>query len=414
MLFILLLTPIICFAGSPPTIDEITPTNASSGQEVIIKGSNFGTKDINSNIKILYNNGESTIDVKIIEWKNDGIRFMLPENPSKGDIKGILNVFVNETILKNDFIFKAAPKPSICSISRNDEDGGKSLVVRGENLGYASEKNSIVLQYIVEKKDKEVTVTKFISWTGNKIEFEIPEDFPSFDTTVRITKLNDSALEDAQEKFSVQNPALNEYVKTAVVLKNNNNADESFILEYIANEQQRKVDADPSNKKLVFLGTRLEDIDLKTLSENKFSQDFIGKLTGISQYVTVGVSAVWLTKNHDLVTSPTLRIFINPKSYFAPRTPLFTTKIFSKAWLNGIRDKIDINFGYTAKSETDSSTGSKNTNYVLAGLSFEINRSALLNVGTALATKDVNNDKTQFYIGLTVDSNLLKGLGLMK
>lgn len=49
---------------------------------------------------------------------------------------------------------------------------------------------------------------------------------------------------------------------------------------------------------------------------------------------------------------------------------------------------------------------------MLTGLSFEINKSALLNIGRAFAVNDKTHDKSQTYFGITIDQNYLKEIGI--
>jgi hypothetical protein len=79
-------------------------------------------------------------------------------------------------------------------------------------------------------------------------------------------------------------------------------------------------------------------------------------------------------------------------------------------------DTVDFNSSNSnSSSESDSSDekSSETKTYVLIGLSHELNRSALLNIGWALAPNDTKGKDTQFYVGFTLDSNLLKSLGII-
>jgi hypothetical protein len=77
-------------------------------------------------------------------------------------------------------------------------------------------------------------------------------------------------------------------------------------------------------------------------------------------------------------------------------------------------DRWDLNFGYTSKTPTtESNEADEQKNYVLIGLSNQLNRSALLNIGWALVPGDTKYVDDQFYIGFTIDSNFLKEIGLV-
>ena len=106
-----------------------------------------------------------------------------------------------------------------------------------------------------------------------------------------------------------------------------------------------------------------------------------------------------------------------PKSFYAPRKDLFEIKY---NWLpvpSGLfsLDKWDLNIGLTSSASTsDNSATNDNKNYVLVGFSFEINRSALFNVGRAFVPGNTTGEKSQWYFGITVDQNFFKDIGFIK
>lgn len=160
-------------------------------------------------------------------------------------------------------------------------------------------------------------------------------------------------------------------------------------------------------------------------------------MTGERQHINLGVSAVWLNETRSVVAAPMLRIFLIPKSFYEPRADLF--KIIkaldgSIAFRsgNGVIDgtlyrntvgtlwallqRTDLNVGYTSTTSTDATTGNNvSKSYYLVGVSFEINPAALLNVGYAvLSGKADNGVRGQWYVGLTVDENILRSLKILK
>ncbi len=50
----------------------------------------------------------------------------------------------------------------------------------------------------------------------------------------------------------------------------------------------------------------------------------------------------------------------------------------------------------------------------MSGVSFEANKAALINFGWGIPVNAENKKNGQLYFGLTVDSNILKGLGIVK
>jgi hypothetical protein len=161
----------------------------------------------------------------------------------------------------------------------------------------------------------------------------------------------------------------------------------------------------------LFTGVKIIGSAIDQLREVGFDEDFISKLEGQKQYVTIGMVAILLAKTRDLVAAPMARVFLNPKSYFRPRIPLFSTKyFFNREWFYSIVDRTDLNVGYTV---VESKLDGVKTNFVLAGVSFEANKAALINFGWDIPVNAENKKNGQLYFGLTVDSNILKGLGIV-
>lgn len=174
--------------------------------------------------------------------------------------------------------------------------------------------------------------------------------------------------------------------------------------EFILNQ----FDTRTSNRKMT-----IRDPEIVALKAAGFNDDVIGKLAGHKQHLTIGVAAIMLRDTRDLVTSPILRVFLKPKSFFDYRKPFWGPCWGILCAPSGIVDasKYDLNFGYTSKTAADS--GTENKSYVLVGFSFELNRSALLNFGGAFVPGDGEKKHTQMYLGLTVDYNVLKELGIV-
>jgi hypothetical protein len=156
-----------------------------------------------------------------------------------------------------------------------------------------------------------------------------------------------------------------------------------------------------------------------------FSQDFIKNWIGVPQYVTVGASAIYLTRDNNMVGAGTLRIFFYPRHYFAEinNHPFSPMKKGEKVKWGNLWDNLNpdnergwihrfaLNLGLTTTSATDTS---KSANFFLAGLAYEINRSALLNAGWGFSTSTGSSgSRGQIYLGITLDSNFLKVIGVM-
>ncbi|OGW05893.1 MAG: hypothetical protein A2889_10095 [Nitrospinae bacterium RIFCSPLOWO2_01_FULL_39_10] len=165
--------------------------------------------------------------------------------------------------------------------------------------------------------------------------------------------------------------------------------------------------------KRTFGNTLLTRDEIQQLKQAGFQDDFIAKFEGHPQHVTLGVAAIWLTETTDLTYAPMLRIFLEPRSYFKRRRDYWKEAGWNIYLPYGLiqYDRWDLNFGVTTLTSTDSSSDQRS--YVLVGLSHEINRSALLNIGGAVLPGDVKGKQTQIYFGITVDYNFLKYLGIV-
>jgi len=115
-----------------------------------------------------------------------------------------------------------------------------------------------------------------------------------------------------------------------------------------------------------------------------------------------------------------LRIFLKPKSFFDIKSEYFPhpfyhlSSIMDTGFFQG--DRYDLNLGLTTTVKTqdnDDFTNEKEKNsYFLIGISHELHRYAFVNLGLAYSPGCDTGHKKQFYIGLTVDYNLLKAIGL--
>ncbi len=166
----------------------------------------------------------------------------------------------------------------------------------------------------------------------------------------------------------------------------------------------------------VYGNASLSRDEIKRLKEAGFQDEFIAKFEGHPQYITAGVSAIWLDKSAELTAATMLRIFLKPRSYFKAHKPYWSVKeIWGMHFPKGIIDfsnRWDLNIGYTLSVESTSGDAESN-NYLLVGFSHEMNRSVLFNIGYGFVPGDNRREKKQFYLGLTMDSNFLKFLGIV-
>lgn len=290
--------------------------------------------------------------------------------------------------------------PTIAAAKQSPLTAGEEITIQGSNFGGAPGS----VQITVNQNGKEWTtsvVPKPEQWSDSEIVFTLPKLDGLTTATIHI-KTSGGQVTKAAFAIDIDQENCNglhyRYAKSA----KESSFSESYIIDRLVKDKQKRKDDNSDYNDDFF--TICEESKLKAIG---YSEEFFNKIQNNPQYVTLGVSAVWLAKTAEFVPSPMLRIFLKPKSYYSPRFELFNLK----TWGRSLSSRTDLNFGY---SVIDSEVNKEQkTKYVLAGISFEVNKSALLNFGYARAVKDVDNDKGQLYVGLTVDFNFLKGLNIV-
>jgi len=270
---------------------------------------------------------------------------------------------------------------------------GSLLAITGSGFGAQGKKSSIELSLEGEVK----TATEIVEWTDDKILVQVP----FFPTVLHHT------LQETQETIAVIITTEKEILPEKILSFQNRNdfpiseliqlKEEGFSDEFILNQFDKIVSKE---KKII---RSLNKIELVNLKKAGFNDDIVASLGNHSQSLTVGLAAIWLEGTADLVPSPMLRIIISPRGYFEPR--------------EGVLDRLsnaDLTLGYTKRTSTTKENNSETKNYLLVGLAIEINRSALFNFGYALVPGDAQGKETQAYFGITIDSNILKDLGILQ
>jgi hypothetical protein len=172
-------------------------------------------------------------------------------------------------------------------------------------------------------------------------------------------------------------------------------------------------------------GRILTSEEVKALRDAGFEDDFIEKLALVPSYVTVGPAVIWLANANEVVGAGLVRIYIPPRNFLERRKPVSLLPMFLQGWgskdkdeetlwfLNpkAVVDRFDLNFGMTTNAGTEDNV--KAAPFFLLGGSYELNRYSLLNLGIAFTTEGDFSDNVQFYFGFTVDSNILKELGII-
>ncbi len=147
----------------------------------------------------------------------------------------------------------------------------------------------------------------------------------------------------------------------------------------------------------------LEGEYTKLREDNGFSHDFVEKMVGQPQIFSVGIASILLEKSGTVTAAPMLRIIPSSKSYYHK----FRAKIFDLT-------RYDFTLGYTANTETNESSDNE-AKYFLIGASYQLNNSVFFNLGYAFqeGSKEAGDADQQWYLGATIDANILKELGAL-
>ncbi len=304
-----------------------------------------------------------------------------------------------------------APAPAPLTVkSLSPKAGIENTILTINGTGFGDKKEDVSVKFTSNTSEFEGFV---LTCAEQKITVLIPPLMESDLVTVTVTRNKTSTV---PVPFAIYASTL---VDEAISLKKAGKSDE-FIADLLYN--QRKLSSEKGvEQDQVFGVYHFAAGEPERLSQAGLSDDFIKKLQGQNQYITVGLAGVWLNRTSEFVPAPLVRIFLIPRSYYDWETEYFPhVKIPGLTWLLwpaglGQLKRWDLNIGVTTSTSTTENPGDPDgkTNYIMVGLSHEINRAALLNVGVGVATGSTEGIKKQTYFGVTVDSNLLKLLGIM-
>jgi len=316
-----------------------------------------------------------------------------------------------------------AEEPNISSIEPQFGFGGDEVTITGCGFKITDEKGDNVkhpcayVTFFYEYKKPNQETVKIVEWRAGIEKWEdniIIATVPLNAKQGRVSIKVHNGVKSTEEKtFWITSTGL---VDSAIKLKQSGLSDSSLV-DHLFHEGTRRLILN-SEAKNVFGNTVLTAGEISDLKESGFQDDFIAKFEGHEQHLTIGVSAIRLTETADLVPASMLRIFLVPRSYFKKRRDYWKKKckLYFPVGLFHY-DRWDLNVGITTSTSTTENPEdptSQDRSYVLLGASHELNRSALLNIGYAFAPGDTTGERTQFYIGFTLDSNFLKALGIIE
>ncbi len=265
---------------------------------------------------------------------------------------------------------------------------GDEITITGSGFGTRTAESSVRFE-VADKTQGQSKNGEITDWLTDKIVVRVPvfaliDEIPG-GTTVSI-QVSTGHGPKQTDKINTRFQIFSDKVILDMITLKRNGYSDPFIL----NEFDKKISSGATTRK-----GGLNTVELVRLKAAGFDDIIVSKFARHRQYLSIGVGAIWLYKTRDLVTSPLLRIFLFPKSYFDKR--------------GSIRERFDLTVGYTEKT----STFVEEKNYVLTGISFELNRSALFNFGLALIPGSQQGEGEQYYLGFTIDSNILKDMGII-
>jgi hypothetical protein len=405
-----------------PAITSVKPGIVSAGEVVSVDGTHFDVEPGHVTIQIEKVGAGAAIKPVLVkpEDKGDGLnlKFKMPDlewesSTVSVSVANVGSVFSNAKHISY-YAKKKEPQktdPVISEISPTIVTDDDLVTVNGENF---KAENIAVAVTKIDKDDKPQggsVPVKPEKADAKSLEFKWPK-IQGGSTRVAVSVVNFGVAKSNERVVNYYSSGLDPYVQTAIRLKKTMTS--AQMLDHISKKIEEDVRSGKATSAL-FTGVKLSDTDVLALKDAGYDADFIAQLEGQDQqYVTLGWAAVFLPNGAQVTTAPMLRVLLTPKSYFRPRFPLMSsTYVFTKDWLNGIREAIDFNVGYTVVTTKSESTETK-TNYFLTGLSYEINKSALLNIGAAFPVNNATKNSVKFYTGITLDQNLLKNIGLLK
>lgn len=165
-----------------PSITEIEPSSAKQGDEIKIKGHNFGdSRDAN----YVEFNGARADENDYISWKDTEIKVKVPLNASSG------KVFVNvggKTSNQVDFTIESI-FPTIISITPESISPEEELTINGKNFGDSRGSNYIEINH------QEVPGNNFIAWSDTQIKLTVPKGATSGDVVAYIDGMASNSIE---------------------------------------------------------------------------------------------------------------------------------------------------------------------------------------------------------------------------
>lgn len=151
-----------------PKISTLTPAKGKVGDEIQIKGSNFGADKTQGEIQFV---GAVASQQEITAWTDTLLKVKVPTLATSGNIK----IKVKEET--SNEVYFAIP-PIITSLSKTSGSIGDLVTVNGSKFGASSSQGSVEFN---GSPGTEIT-----SWTDTKIEVKVPSNATSGDVIVKV------------------------------------------------------------------------------------------------------------------------------------------------------------------------------------------------------------------------------------
>jgi len=158
-------------AGSP-VISSLTPKIGTVGTEVTISGSNFGSTQNGSEIKIGLN-ASSTLTLTPLSWSDSEIKVILPELSIVGDYAFYITVNSIEAVSTDKFSYVSSFSPFISTVTPSQVQTEETITIAGVNFGTIQASSKVWIGANINSRS-EITSQ---SWSETEVTVIIPNFF---------------------------------------------------------------------------------------------------------------------------------------------------------------------------------------------------------------------------------------------
>ncbi len=199
----IVLTSKINPAGSP-IISSISPKIGSIGTEVTINGTNFGSAQDGSTLKMGLNSS-STITLTPSSWSDTEIKVTLPDLSIIGDYSFYVTVNSIEAISSDAFTYVSSSSPLITAISPFSLQPEEIITISGNNFGIIQGSSKVWIGSDINSRSEVAPQ----SWSETQVTVQIPSFFSTGFYSVWL-EISGNLVEGSQQIQIVKTEAVND------------------------------------------------------------------------------------------------------------------------------------------------------------------------------------------------------------